>query len=296
MSRSMRRSLILILCLIVMTAMLFIQTDQASAASKPKLAKKSVTLFLGATSKIKVKSKPKGAKITYKSLNKKVATVSKKGKVTGKKSGTAKIKVVVKKGSKKTKLFYQVKVKKAKIAVLDSGASKGVKVAKAYTVTNAPARGKKGGHADRQIANIKEEAPKASIISIRISNSKNVIYSSAAAKGVELAIKKKVDIIYYSCYSPGCTEEEEDAVYRAIDAGIKIAGPAGNGNGADARIENWMTNVDGVTIVGAWGKKGILPSSNKHANLYIEAGSTSAAAARYAGMLAAGHVYDVHYK
>lgn len=290
-----KRLLTLTVCLAVAIAMICIQTEKASAASAPKLAKSSMKVYLGGSAKIKVKNAKK-AKITYRSMNKKIATIDKKGKVKGKKSGKTKIKVVVKKGGKKYKFYCKIRVKKAKIAVLDGGASKSVKVAKAYTVTDAPARGKKGGHADRQIKRMKDEASKAAIISIRVTDSDDVIYSSAIAEGLKIALKEKVDIIYYSCYCAGCIEEEEDLVYECIGKKIKIVGPAGNDNGKDARKMNWMTDVKGCTVVGAWGKKGRLKSSNKHANLYIEAGSTSAAAARYAGMLAKGHVYDVHYE
>ena len=295
MSLTMKKVITLVICLFVAIAMVGVQTETASAAAAPKLAKKSMKVYQGGTAKLKVKNAKK-AKITYRSMNKKIATIDKKGKIKGKKSGNTKIKVVVKKGGKKYKFYCKIRVKKAKIAVLDCGASKSVKVAKAYTVTDAPARGKKGGHADRQIKRMKKEASKAAIISIRVSDSDDVIYSSAIAKGLKVALKEKVDIIYYSCYSKGCTEDEEELVYECIDKKIPIVGPAGNDNGKDARKMNWMTEVEGCTVVGAWGDKGILKSSNTHANLYIEAGSTSAAAARYAGMLAAGHVYDVHYK
>lgn len=82
------------------------------AAAKPKLAKKSASIVIGETSRIKVKNAPKGATISYKSDNKKVASVSKKGVVKGLKSGTAKIVVSVKKKSKTTKLTYKATVKK----------------------------------------------------------------------------------------------------------------------------------------------------------------------------------------
>ena len=59
--------------------------------TKTKLVKKSVSIVVGGKTKIKVKNVPKGARVTYKSAQKKVATVSKKGIVKGIKSGTAKI-------------------------------------------------------------------------------------------------------------------------------------------------------------------------------------------------------------
>lgn len=100
----------------------------AEAATPVKLSKSSVTLNITkddkkttyGTSTIKIK-KSKGVKIkktTYKSANKKIATVSKKGKVTAKKKGSTKITVAVKykKGKKiyTKKLNYKVKVKNVK--------------------------------------------------------------------------------------------------------------------------------------------------------------------------------------
>ena len=69
-------------------------TAQAKVTIK---SKKTVTLIAGNSSKIKVKQK--GAKFT--SSNKKIATVSKKGKIKAKKPGTCKITVKVKKSKKK---------------------------------------------------------------------------------------------------------------------------------------------------------------------------------------------------
>lgn len=70
------------------------------AAAKPKLAKKSISIVVGGTSKVKVKNAPKGAKISYKISKKSIATVSKSGQVKGSKSGTTNIIVSVKKGRK----------------------------------------------------------------------------------------------------------------------------------------------------------------------------------------------------
>lgn len=86
------------------------------AAAKTKLVKKSVSIVVGGKTKIKVKNVPKGARVTYKSAQKKVATVSKKGIVKGIKSGTAKIIISVKKNLKTTKLTYKVNVKKPKLS------------------------------------------------------------------------------------------------------------------------------------------------------------------------------------
>ena len=71
-----------------------------------KLTKSSATVKVGKTTKISAKATPSG-KITYKSSNSKIATVSSKGVVKGKKKGTAKITVTCN-GVKKV---FTVKVK-----------------------------------------------------------------------------------------------------------------------------------------------------------------------------------------
>lgn len=63
-----------------------------------------------------MKNVSKGAKITYKSANKSIATVSKQGNIKGIRSGTTKITISVKKNSKITKLTYKVIVKKPKLS------------------------------------------------------------------------------------------------------------------------------------------------------------------------------------
>lgn len=84
---------------------------QVQAASKLKLTKASEEYAIGESKHIKIKGLPKDAKITYQSSQKKIATVSKTGKVTAIKKGTAKITVIVKKGKSQTKLTYKAVVK-----------------------------------------------------------------------------------------------------------------------------------------------------------------------------------------
>ncbi len=73
---------------------------QASqAAGRTKLATKKIKVTVGKKKKIKIKNKKKGIKYSFKSNKRKVASVSKKGVVKGKKKGRAKI--TVKKGKKK---------------------------------------------------------------------------------------------------------------------------------------------------------------------------------------------------
>lgn len=80
--------------------------NETEAAKKIRLNKKKATVYVGKTVKLKVKGTKK--KVTWKTKNKKVATVSKKGVVKGKKAGKAQI---VAKVAKKT-LKCQITVKK----------------------------------------------------------------------------------------------------------------------------------------------------------------------------------------
>lgn len=90
----------------------------SEAAGTPSLKSKKLTIEKGKTKTIKVKGKRIKSK-KFKSLNKKIATVTKKGKVKAKKVGSCKIRVTVKyrkkKKSKKLstkKLICKVKVTK----------------------------------------------------------------------------------------------------------------------------------------------------------------------------------------
>ncbi len=92
-------SLVVILTLII-TSCLF----SAQAAGKVKLNKKKATIKVGQIVKLKVKNTKKKAK--WSSSNKQVATVNKKGKVTGKKAGKATITAKV--GKKKYRCIVRV--------------------------------------------------------------------------------------------------------------------------------------------------------------------------------------------
>ena len=78
-----------------------------------KLNKKSVTLTVGDSQKLKVTNLPDNAKITWKSSKKSVATVSKKGTVKAKKKGKTTVKCKITYGSKKNK----TKTLKCKVTV-----------------------------------------------------------------------------------------------------------------------------------------------------------------------------------
>lgn len=81
---------------------------QANAATKKmKLNKTKVTIYVGKTVKLKIKNNKSNKKVKWSSRNKKVATVTKKGKVKGKKAGKATI--IAKVGNKKYKCKVTVK-------------------------------------------------------------------------------------------------------------------------------------------------------------------------------------------
>lgn len=93
---------------------------------KKKVTKKTYTLKKGKKATIKVTVKPAKAKkkVTFKSSKKSVATVTKKGKVTAKKAGTAKITVTVTgKNKKKKTTWVKIKVPKASNSNANSNAT-----------------------------------------------------------------------------------------------------------------------------------------------------------------------------
>lgn len=83
------------------------EVEAASKKAKPKLNKTKISVKTGKTYTLKVHGTTRMPK--WKSSNKKVATVSKTGKVTAKKAGTAKITATI----GKTRLTCTVNVKKA---------------------------------------------------------------------------------------------------------------------------------------------------------------------------------------
>ena len=89
-----------------------ITTTVEAAAKKVSLKAYNKKVYVGRSGKIKVKS-TRGAKLSYKTSNKKIATVNSRGVVTGKKSGTVKITITARKSKYKTvKKTITVKVVK----------------------------------------------------------------------------------------------------------------------------------------------------------------------------------------
>ena len=104
--KQVKKILAIMLTLVLSISM--IPTINVSAAKKVKLNKTKATIYVGKTVTLKLKNNK--AKVKWSSSNKKVATVSKKGKVKGKKAGKATITAKV--GKKKYKCKITVKKEK----------------------------------------------------------------------------------------------------------------------------------------------------------------------------------------
>lgn len=95
-----------LLCILAVSGL----CEEVQAASKIRLNYSSISLYEKKTKTLKAKVSPKSKKVKWSSSNKKVATVSSKGKVTGKKKGTAYITATI--SGTKIKARCKVTVKK----------------------------------------------------------------------------------------------------------------------------------------------------------------------------------------
>lgn len=105
-----KRIFAIVLTLVLVVTMIPSVQINVQAKNKMKLNKKKVTLYVGKKVKLKVKNKNIKGKIKWKSTNKKVAVVTKKGRVKAKKQGKATI--IAKVGKKKLKCKIIVKKKR----------------------------------------------------------------------------------------------------------------------------------------------------------------------------------------
>ena len=128
----------------------------AEAAAAPKVGSKSGSMVIGGTKNITLKNLKRGGKVTYKSQKSSIATVSKKGKVTGVKAGSTSVKVTVKQNKRTYNLTYKVTVKKPSIAksvAITAGKSK------ALAISNKPAKAAKAKYSwtstNKSVATVK---------------------------------------------------------------------------------------------------------------------------------------------
>ena len=116
-----KRFVAALLTVVLLVTMLPFAQTEVYAAKKMKLNKKKITLTVGKKKRLRVKHKPKGVKVKWRSKNKKIARVSKKGVVRAKRPGKATI--IAKIGKKKLKCRVRVKAKKKPSVKKPSGSS-----------------------------------------------------------------------------------------------------------------------------------------------------------------------------
>lgn len=105
----------LIFALAVILGTSVINTVEVNAASKPAMEKKKVTLYTNSDPyTIQINNLAKNATVKYKSSNKKIITVSKKGEVKPVAEGKASVKATVKQNGKTYKIKTVFTVKKTK--------------------------------------------------------------------------------------------------------------------------------------------------------------------------------------
>ena len=94
-----------------------------AATKKLTLNVANKNVYVGTSAKLNVKT-TKGAKLSYKTSNKKIATIDNKGNIKGRKAGTAKITITAKKSKYKTvKKTITVKVVKRNQKITASNVS-----------------------------------------------------------------------------------------------------------------------------------------------------------------------------
>lgn len=121
------------------------------------VTKKAVSVYSGSKKTLKVLVSPSNAKkkVTFKSSKPSVASVTKKGVITGKKKGTAKINVTVTgKDNKKTKTYVNVNVKYVKLSLNKKNAS--VNAGKSITLkaTSTPKKTVKWSTSNKAVATV----------------------------------------------------------------------------------------------------------------------------------------------
>lgn len=111
----MKQKMKAVLSAIMVMAMLVTAVNLPAVYSKaaaPELSIKKITIEKGKTKKITVQNAPKSARMKWSSSNKKVVKVSRKGKITGIKKGSAKVtcRMTYRKNGKKAVKKFRVKV------------------------------------------------------------------------------------------------------------------------------------------------------------------------------------------
>lgn len=130
------------------------KTESNTSVTSVKLNHKKITLLVGESEKLKATINPstaKNKKVSWKSSNKKVVTVSKSGKITAKSAGSAVITVTTADGKKKATCKVVVKKKVPSAPKLKNTQARCV--GGSITLNWSPVKNAKGYHIYRKTAN-----------------------------------------------------------------------------------------------------------------------------------------------
>ena len=152
MKKTTKQILAFVMVAAVALTSIVVNPSLSKSAKKPALSKKSASIAVGETVKIKVKNAKKTAKVTWKTTDKKVVKIAKKvakgkkayAKVKGVAAGKATVKAVYKAGKTKKTLKCKVTVTAAADVATDSAltvVATGTPAPVKGTATPAPAKG-----------------------------------------------------------------------------------------------------------------------------------------------------------
>lgn len=188
MKKILEKSITMLLVITMLITLMPVNIMNVEAAENPKLANKSINIVIGQTKTIKVKNVQKGSKITYK-INKNIAKITSKGKLTGLKAGEGKVTVIIKKGRKKTKLDCKIIVKKPKLSKKTISIKTGEKAS--LSINNKPQKYSKAKYSwlstNKYIATVSKKGiitgkkPGKTTVKVKISSGRKFSYTLSCA-------------------------------------------------------------------------------------------------------------------
>ena len=190
-----------------------VTTTVEAASRKLSLKASNKKAYVGKNTKISAKA-TKGAKLSYKTSNKKIATVSSKGVITGKKAGTVKITITAKKSKYKTvkktitvKVYYQNQKITASNVKLTTGQRKNLG-AKARTRLSYKSSNPKVVTVDKK-GNL--TAKKTGTAKIKVTASASGTYNKASRTITVTVVKKKAAPRQTESVKPAQTPKQTEA-------------------------------------------------------------------------------------
>ena len=144
------------------------------------------------------------------------------------------------------------------------------------------------GHGTDMAGEIEGQDPDAEILSIKVLDEDGKGDISAVYAGIRYAVRQKADIINISmsAVSTGQNAILAEAVKAAAKTGITVVASAGN-NGKNVKYYT-PGNIPEAVIIGACGENGSRLENSNFGNTVdynVAAGSTSAAAAKFSGII-----------